>query len=63
MAVKPTYEELEQEVKALRRTVNENEYIERVYHSIAVPVMILDPDQNILSVNLATEKLTGLSSA
>jgi len=62
MSKKPTYEELEQEVKALRKTVSKNEYLERVYHSIGQSIIILDSDQNILSANLATEKLMGLSS-
>ena len=60
MANKPTYEELEQEVKALRKTVSSNAYIEKIYHSIAAPVMILDSKQNIMSVNLATERLAGV---
>jgi PAS domain S-box-containing protein len=62
METKPTYEELERDVDALRQTVSEDEYLEQVYHSIGQSIIILDPDQNILFANLATEKITGLSS-
>jgi len=62
METKPTYEELEQELKALRKTVSKNEYLERIYHSIEQSIIILDPDQNILSANLATEKISGYLS-
>lgn len=62
MTEKPTYEELVQEVQALRKIVNEQDYLEDLYHSIGQSVLLLDPDQNILSVNLATEKITGLSA-
>jgi PAS domain S-box-containing protein len=58
MAKKPTYKELEQEVGALRKTVSDNKYLERIYHSITQPIIILDPNQNILSVNLSAEKLS-----
>lgn len=62
MTPKPTYEELLQEVAALRKTTGDNEYFAQIYHTIALPVMILDPNQTILSVNLATEKMLGLSA-
>ena len=61
MSNKPTYEELEREVAALRKMVSENEYLERVFHSIGQSVIILDLDQNILSANLATQNITGQS--
>ncbi len=60
MSIKPTYEELLQENRALKKTVSKNDFIERVFQSLENLVMILDPDQNILSVNYATEKITGL---
>jgi len=62
MPKKPSYEELEREVIALKKTVSKNEHMERVFHIIASPVMILDSEQNILSINLATEQLIDLSS-
>jgi PAS domain S-box-containing protein len=62
METKPTYEELEREVEALRKTESEDDYLEQVYHSIGQSIIILDPDQNILFANLATEKISGYSS-
>jgi PAS domain-containing protein len=61
MSEKPTYEELEQEVDALRRTISENSYLERIYHSIDLPIVILDRDQTIFSANLSTAKTSGLA--
>lgn len=61
MSLKPTYEELLQENRALKKIVSKNDFMERVFQSLENSVMILDPDQNILSVNYATEKTTGLS--
>jgi PAS domain S-box-containing protein len=61
-AVKKSSTELVQEVQALKKTVSEKDYLEDIYHSIGQSVLLLDPDQNILSVNLATEKITGLSA-
>ncbi len=62
MPRKPTYEELAKEVQALKKAVSEKHYLDRVYHSIDQAVMILNPDQTILSVNLATEKITGIKT-
>lgn len=62
MTEKPTYEELDQEVQSLKKTVREKDYIEDIYHSIGQSVLLLDQDQNILSVNRITEKITGLSA-
>jgi PAS domain-containing protein len=61
METKTTYEELEREVEVLRKAVSENEYLERNFHSIGQSIIILDPDQNILSANLAAEKISGYS--
>ena len=59
MSRKPTYDELEQKVKALEKTAIENKYLEQIYHEIAQPVIILDLDQSILSANLPAQQLTG----
>jgi len=61
MPFKPTYEELLQENRALKKIVSKNDFMEQVFQSLENSVIILDPDQNILSVNYATEKATGLS--
>lgn len=60
--MKPTYDELLQENRALKKIVSKNDFIERVFQSLENSVMILNPDQDILSVNYATEKITGLSN-
>ena len=62
MKKKPVDDELEREVLSLRKTVSKNDYMERVYHAIANSIMILDKDQNILSVNRATERITGIET-
>jgi PAS domain S-box-containing protein len=62
MTEKPTYEELTQELQALKKNVSEKNYLEDIYHSIGQSVLLLDQDQNILSVNRFTEKITGLSA-
>lgn len=59
--MKLTYEELLRENQALKKIISKNDFIERVFQSLENSVMILDPNQRILSVNYATEKITGLS--
>ena len=56
MAQKPSYEEFE-------RISKERHDLELIYNSVTNPVMVLGPDQNILSVNLATERLIGISKS
>ncbi|MCK5837356.1 MAG: PAS domain S-box protein, partial [Desulfobacula sp.] len=45
--------------QSLKKTVNEKNYLKNIYQAIGQSIIILDPEQNILSVNLATEKITG----
>ncbi len=57
MDQKPTYEELEQRLAVSEMVLHD---LELVYNSVNNSVIILDPDQCIISVNSAAEKLIGL---
>ena len=59
MAEKHSYEDLLQEIQSLKKTVSEKNYLKSIYQEIGQSIIILDPEQNILSVNPATEKITG----
>ncbi len=60
MDQKPSYEELEQRLAEFDKISKANQDLELIHNSVANAVIVLDPDQNILSVNTAAEKLMGL---
>ncbi len=60
MDQKPTYQELEQRLAVSEKVAHD---LELVYNSVNNSVITLDPDQNIISVNSAAEKLIGSSES
>ena len=56
----PIYEELKQRLFELEKALIEKRDYELISNSVSISVIVLDPEQNILSANAAAEKLLGL---
>ncbi|MBL7101372.1 MAG: GAF domain-containing protein, partial [Desulfobacteraceae bacterium] len=62
MVEKPTYEQLEQRIKALEKAVAERKRLSQILHETSIPTFVIDNDHIVTHVNKAYENLTGISA-